>query len=185
MSVLFSCSLFFLSFIPLWLSVLFVDIRNICVGDFCLKTEYMSIFCILVITIISSAILWNTMRSKNNRTGSTQYTILKAETEKTITSEFLLSYILPLFAFDFTKWYEVVLFLIYFIILGFLCVKHDYFSVNILLELAKYHFYKCELENSDGEIISKIVISRDMLNGSVGETVYLKPLNNNFQLKIK
>ena len=37
-------------------------------------------------------------------------TINDAKESKTITAEFLLSYILPLFAFDFTQWDEVVKF---------------------------------------------------------------------------
>lgn len=58
-------------------------------------------------------------------------------------AEYLLSYILPLFAFDFTVWNGVVLFLIFFTILGFLCIKHNYFSVNIILEMAEFRFYNC------------------------------------------
>mgnify|MGYP000320977530 FL=1 len=60
-----------------------------------------------------------------------------------ITAEYLLSYILPLFAFDFTKWDEVVKFLIFFLTFGYLCIKHNSFSVNIVLELLGYKMYDC------------------------------------------
>ncbi|MBQ1502206.1 MAG: hypothetical protein IIZ45_06305, partial [Firmicutes bacterium] len=36
--------------------------------------------------------------------GTTPHKVLSATEEKTITAEYLLSYILPLFAFDFTQW---------------------------------------------------------------------------------
>lgn len=43
-----------------------------------------------------------------------------------ITAEYLLSYILPLFAFDFTKWDEVVKFLIFFLTFSYLCIRHGH-----------------------------------------------------------
>lgn len=185
MSVFFSGSLFYLSFVPLWLSVLFMDLNSIRSSNSCLYTEYISIACILIFTLISVFILLNKIRNSNNYINSTVHTLLQVEEEKTITAEFLLSYILPLFAFNFTQWDGVVLFLIYFVVLGFLCIKHNYFSVNIVLEFANYRFYKCELLNGDGEKTSQTVISRTSLTGHIGERVYLKPLNNDYQLKIK
>lgn len=111
-----------------------------------------------------------------------RYTILTVTEEKTVTSEFLLSYILPLFAFDFTQWKSVALFLIFFLTLGFLCVKHETFTVNIVLEVFGYQFYRCDLEDEDGNGITWMIISRTDLKGCVGDSVYLRPLNNECRL---
>ena len=110
------------------------------------------------------------------------YAILTVTEEKTVTSEFLLSYILPLFAFDFTQWKSVALFLIFFLTLGFLCVKHETFTVNIVLEVFGYQFYRCDLEDEDGNGITWMIISRTDLKGCVGDSVYLRPLNNECRL---
>ena len=90
--------------------------------------------------------------------------------------------ILPLFAFDFTQWKSVALFLIFFLTLGFLCVKHETFTVNIVLEVFGYQFYRCDLEDEDGNGITWMIISRTDLKGCVGDSVYLRPLNNECRL---
>lgn len=89
---------------------------------------------------------------------------------------------LPLFAFDFTQWKSVALFLIFFLTLGFLCVKHETFTVNIVLEVFGYQFYRCDLEDEDGNGITWMIISRTDLKGCVGDSVYLRPLNNECRL---
>lgn len=185
MSTLFSCSLFYLSFIPLWLSVIFIDLKSIFFDKTPnYLTEYISIACILFFTVLSIVVLWLEMY-KYKRIGVHEHTIIDVQEEKTITAEFLLSYILPLFAFDFTNWDGVILFLIFFFILAFLCVKHNFFSVNIALECVKYRVYNCILRNEDGIETTQIVISRKRLNGCKGEMIYLKFLNNEYGLCIE
>lgn len=73
----------------------------------------------------------------------------------------------------------------FFLTLGFLCVRHNYFSINIMLEIANYRFYNCKLENEDGVIIEQRVISHRRLNGCIGDTMCLKSLNNEYKLDIK
>ena len=104
--------------------------------------------------------------------------------EKTITAEFLLSYILPLFAFDFTLWKQTVLFLLFFLSFGYLCVKHNYYSINIVLELAGYRFYRCELSDSDGVETEEIIMSRQRLNELVGTAAYVAKLNNDYGIDV-
>ena len=50
---------------------------------------------------------------KSNESGYCRK-VISAQEEKTITAEFLLSYILPLFTFDFRTWDGVFLFLIFY-----------------------------------------------------------------------
>ena len=116
---------------------------------------------------------------------STEYVIKSVLEDKTITTEYLLSYILPLFAFDFTQWSQVVLFLIFFITLGYLCIRHNYFSVNMVLELLNYKIYSCGLENEDGVSVEYKVISHRTLNPCIGESIFLKSINNETKFDIE
>lgn len=125
MSAFSSLSMFFLSFAPLWISVLFLDIKSIINNETPLYTEWISICVIVVLSAVSLIILSRSLRV-NDRASVLKYRLVCVEEQKSITAEYLLSYILPLFAFDFTMWDQVVLFLVYFLALGYLCVKHNH-----------------------------------------------------------
>lgn len=183
MNILFSFSLFYLSFVPLWISVIFIDVKSIISTNSSKNTEIISIIVILVFAVICCVNLFCKIL-QNSPEGSMAGRILKVNEEKTITAEFLLAYILPLFTFDFTRWDGVILFLIFFITLGLLCVRHNYFSVNIVFELLGFRFYNCTLENNDGIEVTMILISRTRLNGKVGEYVNYKSMNDEYKLKI-
>lgn len=185
MTALFSFSMFYLSFAPLWISIIFIDLKSIFIDRTpTYYTECISIICIIILVVTSVLILWVEL-CKRKEIGKIKYTVTNAIEEKTITAEFLLSYTLPLFAFDFTRWDNIILFLIFFFTLAFLCIKHKYFSVNIALEIAGYRFYKCILQNTDKIETTQIVISRKKLNGCIGNTVYLKPINNEYRLLVE
>lgn len=183
MSLIASLCMFFLSFTPLWLSVLFVDVISIMENDECLYTEWISILLIIFLFAISLIVLLISLNTKK-RTGIQKYRISSVNEEKTISAEYLLSYILPLFAFDFTIWSQVVLFLIYFLTLGYLCIKHNHLSVNIVLELMNYRFYQCELENEDKLLVAKCIISKEKLLNHKNDIISVRPLNNEFSLDL-
>lgn len=183
MSIVTGFCMFFLSFCPLWISVLFIDIKSICERNSNLWTEIISISLILIATVISLVVLMCELNPRN--TGNKQeYGLISAKEEKTITAEYLLSYILPLFAFDFTVWHEVILFLIFFAVFAFLSIRHNHFSVNILLELMGYRFYSCELENEDNISISKIVVCKETLSAQIGEDILARAINNEYVVKL-
>ena len=117
MSFATSFSLFFLSFAPLWISVLFIDIKSIIEKQTGILTEKYTVLVILVLSLVSLVILMLSFNKKNTN-GAQEFIIDSVEEEKAITAEYLLSYILPLFAFDFTVWHQVVLFLIFFFVLA-------------------------------------------------------------------
>ena len=50
------------------------------------------------------------------------------------------------------------------------------------LEVFGYQFYRCDLEDEDGNGITWMIISRTDLKGCVGDSVYLRPLNNECRL---
>ena len=183
MSVLLSFSLYFLSFSPLWLSIIFVDAMSIIKESANTCTERISIALILVASILCFGITLFSLSSKK-RDGTQSFSLDEVTEEKTITSEFLLSYILPLFAFNFTLWEEVILFLIFFVTFGLLCIRHSYFCVNIILELIGYRFYRCRMTNEDNVTIIRTVISRKRLNGCVNENVDLRAINNDMMVDI-
>lgn len=184
MSRIFSLSLYHTSFAPLWISILFIDIKSCTENQSNRWTELISIGCILISCLIALTVLMVALCT-NGKEGTTPHRVISATEEKTITAEYLLSYILPLFAFDFTQWSQVVLFLIFYLTLGFLCIRHNYFSVNIILEVANFRFYFCTIENEDGKILEQRILSHRRLNGCVGETLYLKSLNNEYKLDIQ
>lgn len=183
MSIIVSFSIFYLSFFPLWISILFIDIKSICERGTCIWTEIISVALILAVSVATYIVLIFKLNPKD-ASNSQEYTITRAEEEKTITAEFFLSYILPLFAFDFTTWSEVILFLIFFAILAFLSIRHSYFSVNVLLELMNYRFYSCDLENEDGILIRKTLICKETLSAQIGETILSRSINNEYFVKV-
>lgn len=137
MSKIFSLSLYHTSFAPLWISILFIDIKSCIENTSNQWTEIISIGCILISCLIALIVLMVALCT-NGKEGTTPYKLILATEEKAITAEYLLSYILPLFAFDFTQWSQAILFLIFYLTLGFLCIRHNYFSV-------KHHFRGCKL----------------------------------------
>lgn len=183
MSLILSFSIFYLSFTPLWISVVFVDIISIVKCSPTIWTEKISIALILIIFVLSIIFLCFSLKSGSSDNVE-KYIIKSAYEEKSITVEYLLSYILPLFAFDFTTWEGVVLFAIFFTTLGFLCIKHSFFCVNIVLELFNYSFYRCELINDDQVTISKIVISKKKLSGEIKNEICAKAFDNEYFLDV-
>ena len=178
-----SFSLFFTSFAPLWISILFIDVKSCLENDTNLWTEKISICCVVAFAVLCVFILKQSFCIKGKE-GFVPQRLMHAKEEKSITAEYLLSYILPLFAFDFKVWSDVVLFLVFFITLGFLCIKHNFFSVNIMLEFKRYKFYICEFQNEDGVKTEQTVISRRNLNTHIGETIYIKSLNNEVKMDV-
>ena len=105
MSIFAAFSMFFMSFLPLWFSIILIDVISIYKSNSVLLVETISIIGILVLIVISIFILGLTLDIKN-RNGIQKYYLIKVEEEKSISAEFLLSYVLPLFAFDFTQWWS-------------------------------------------------------------------------------
>lgn len=165
--------------------MLIVDIKYIIDGNNSLHTVYISIWCILLFIILSLVVVIRYIMKIKTNEGTYEYTIVDAKENKSIITDYMLSYILPLFVFDFTHLYGVVMFLIFFITIGFLCIKHNNFCVNIIFEIANYRFYSCTLKNEDNVEIKRTIISRSRLNSNVGNAIHLKLLNNEFCIDVK
>lgn len=185
MGKLFKLAMFVTSFIPLWITVIFINSLSIINNDLNLWTESVSIGAIIIVNLLSILIIFKSIKSiKVSEYKS--YKILEVKQEKGITSEFLLSYVLPLFAFDFTRWDGVVQFLIYFIVLAFLCIRNNNVYANLIFEIRKYKFYDCELQwkpEPDVKPIQAMVISKENLCSQKGNTIDIAPLNKPFHIK--
>ena len=162
--------MFISSFFPLWLSILILDlfefnITNIkTFKDSPLKIQLTIIAMAIFIFISFVLIIFVKANSKNE---NTSYILKNVNKEKSITTEYLLSYILPLVSFDFAKISNLILFGIYMLLLAFLCIKNDNVYINVILEFIGYSMYSCEVsyKNSLNEEISKniIIISKSNL----------------------
>lgn len=53
-----------------------------------------------------------------------------------------------------------------------------------MMELCKYKFYNCELENEDGIVISKVIITKERLLNHKNEKISLRPVNNEYSLDL-
>lgn len=178
-----SFSLFFLSLTPLWLSIGFIDGKSLLDDNSNVYTEIISIV-ILVITMLISSIVVIVSFKKGNNAGAQPYILKSIKEEKLITAEYVLTYVLPLFAFDFTVWYGVILFLLFYFVLAFLHIRHNRLSANIILEIFGFCYYECELENEDGILIQKNIIGRKSLLCKRNYKIIAKPINNEYYLDV-
>lgn len=178
MNKLYKYSTLFLSYSPLWFSIIFVDAMSV----FYDKTSYywteiIGLILIIIGYIISIPNVVMTLIGINVE-GAETCTIKHAKEDKTVAVEYLLSFILPMFAFDFTQWRQVVLFLIYFAVLVILCVRHNLLVSNVVLIVRNYRIYHVVVVNSYGIEIERDVLSRDRLTDKLNEDIIIHSMNN-------
>lgn len=181
MNNIFKFSMFITSFFPLWLSIIVVDIFSIMENAQPLTVECVSIVTIVLLNALCSIQIFYSLKSISKYQYG-KFKIISVKPENGITSEYLLSFILPLFVFDFTQWKGVILFLIFFSTLCFLCLRNNNVYANLLFELKKYRFYRCVVVDSayadnSSFNMEKLVISKQRLVGYTGSTVKLASLN--------
>jgi len=180
--MIFEFAMFFLSFLPLWLSIIFMDLINMIRDSKNLWTEKLSVVGVLSGIIICSFVTWKWLH-KDGSQNREKYEIISAKEERFITAEFMMTYVLPLFAFDFTRWDGVVLFLLFFYVFWFLVHRHKYFCTNLALEIFGYRIYECELKNGN-QTLSKLVVSRNELNAMAGSTIRTRKYNNDYHFEV-
>jgi len=184
MNKYFKVAMFYTSFIPLWITILFIDILSIIRDGSSPYTEIIEIVLILLGLLFSILIITKTITSVSHEHG-VKYKIIHAEQEKGITSEFLLSYILPLFAFNFTQWDGAIMFSVYYGILMFLCVRNNNVYANLFFEIRNYKFYNCELQwtaEPDVPTTQPMIIGQKNLCANKGNTVEIICLDKPFYL---
>ena len=100
--------------------------------------------------------------------------------EKFAVAEFMMSFVFPMFAFDFTKYQGILLFSVFFLMFGWLCIKHNYLCVNVVLEIMKYKIYDCECVNMDKIKYEKKILSNRRLIEQSNTTVLTRRINNEY-----
>lgn len=195
----FKWHMFITSFIPLWVAIVFIDVWDIVVGFIknwtkdisfwqnlsgCLIMFLLPIISVIIILIVS-IISINGINAfiKTRQKGKNNYAVIKnAKKESRLTTEYLLSYILPLIAFDFSCLRDVILFLIVFAVLAILCIKNNNLYTNIYLELRHYNIYTCDIGISimdkENEYFNCFVLSKEDLTQNIGEQLNMWEFEN-------
>lgn len=75
-------------------------------------------YIILITVIMAIALLYSKRVFRSSQVGGVKCELKGAKEEKLVIAEFLATYILLLFAFDFTLWEGMTLFLFFFIVFG-------------------------------------------------------------------
>lgn len=192
MSGLFKWNMFFTSFLPLWASIIVSDIWTvilegykfvngldtvpITINDFVhevfrfagsVPIQLVSILILLLHIAVSTHYITKEIKLQENSSNKEEGCILRAKRANKLTAEFLLAYILPMIAFDFGSLDSIALFLIYFVVLSFLCVRNSNVYTNIFLEFKGYKMYECDIEcgvmNKKYVYTDCIVISKENL----------------------
>lgn len=202
----FKWHLFFTSFIPLWISIIVINIwkstgwlingvnpqlnfgANLVTF---LKYNYLSVFLIFTITIlllISIISLDNFLKNKKVENNKPTCKILEAKHSSNLTADFILSYILPMIAFNFTSLLDVILFLIYFCVLAFVCIRNNNVYINFLFEVKGYRMYNCKLQciraNTNVEYSDCLVLSKKHLDSEINRNIEYWDFENKIYIDI-
>lgn len=203
----FKWNMFITSFIPLWLSIIVMDAWNVIeygISNWSYKQKIVynlkclaleNIVCILVIFIIFVMMfisIWSInifLRDKRSNDAPPKFKVKKALRANKLSTEFLLAYILPMIAFDFAELKSVVLFVIYFAVLTFLCIRNNNIYTNIWLEIKGYKMYICDIE---AEKLGRpykyndcLVISKNNLTTEVGKQIECWDFDNYIYLDLR
>jgi len=127
------------------------------------------LFVLLVSTVY---ILTFVMRMGKSGKGGDVVKIVLARKSTSLVTDFLLFYILPMIAFNFSNLRDILLFLIYFAFIAFLSIRNGNVYTNVLFEFMDYKAYKCDVEKV---VMGKVfrysectVISKFDLTSNVG-----------------
>ncbi len=191
----FKWDMFVTSFIPLWLSIVVLDTWNIvlfilekwdsqgnfvdnCISVICGNCVQLASIAVIVVMVLVSIIGINSFLSKKLAKDENHLPngkIEKATKANKLSAEFLLAYILPMIAFDFGNLQNLVLFIIYFSVLAYLCIRNNNIYTNILLEFKGYRIYTCDFTcrvmDNDHTYHDSIVISKTDLTQEEGNDV--------------
>lgn len=109
---------------------------------------------LILLYLICALIFENYLKNSNNNQ-SEKIEIKNPTKNRTLTSEYLFTYVLPLFAFDINKISNLLCLIIYIFTIMFLVYKNSSLIGNIYLDLRKYNYYTCINNNNEFIIISK------------------------------
>lgn len=153
MDLRFKLAMFISSFLPLWISIvisllweLFPDAKILFFVGYeeaiaiwkNMQFPYFSVLIVSMMSLFSIREISNFLKEERQDTRAKISNVRRANH---LSSEFLLSYVLPLVAFDFTVLKDLVIFALYFVTLAFICIRNNNFYVNIFMELKGYQLF--------------------------------------------
>ena len=75
------------------------------------------------------------------------------------------------------------MFLIFFGIFGWQCIRHKYLCVNVVLDVMGYNIYECKLNVTD-TIIEKKILSKRKLRSEINTKIVYTAINNDYVIDI-
>lgn len=210
MGKLFKWNMFFTSFLPLWGSIIISDLWNIgsiAVSYFTsqeiakmheldiilgfmwrIKIEAITVIFLIAYIAISIQQINHVIQEQNKANNPPRGVIIKAKRANKLSAEFLLAYILPMIAFDYGDLRNIVLFLVYFFVLSFLCVRNSNVYTNIFLEFKGYRMYECDIEcgvvNGTHLYTDSLIISKNNLAQTVPHEICYFDFENYIYIEI-
>ena len=206
MSKTFKWNMFFTSFLPLWFSIAIFDAWDIAcyslkyipcypqwhknISDFIsgILIEAITICVLIICSAVSIHGINKEIKKQEKNPAPARGTIKRAKRANKLTTEFLLAYILPMIAFDYGELKQIALFIIYFVVLSFLCIRNSNVYTNILLEFKGYKMYDCYIKcNRLGKTCHYsdcLVISRNNLTQTLPHEVKYFDFENYIYIEI-
>ena len=97
---------------------------------------------------------------------------------------FLVTYIIPLVAFDFNSYRYQILFVTLLVVIGYMYAKTDMYFSNPSLAILGYSIYRIEAEFRGNEIKSIVILSKDsIINGN--HVSYIRITDNVYIGKVR
>lgn len=140
-------SLFFLSFLPVWLVVFVRAIWSIIFEKQSHYAEYGEAILLPVLVIIAIATVHCRFEKEGLKVSNAK--LLSASPRKDAPIEFLLSNVLAFVAFDYTKGIEALLLFVLLIVLGIACRLFHGLFWNFWLACLKFKEYECRIQEGD------------------------------------
>lgn len=207
MSKIFKWNMFFTSFLPLWFSIIISDVWDIiCYSqkyvannpqwqtnllDFIsgVLVELITILILLIYSTISIQSINKEIKKQQENPAPQKGTIIQAKRANKLTAEFLLAYILPMIAFNYGDIKQVTLFIVYFAVLSFLCIRNSNVYANILLEFKGYKMYDCDIECNNlgnaSHYTGCLVISKNNLTQTLPHEICYFDFENYIYIEIE
>ena len=175
-----SLSMMVLSFLPLWL-LIFVrgGYALLWGGAGARGAEWCAVIGIPIMIAVSALSGHQLIRHFRLQKGRALFSIIECKEEKTVTIEFLVANVFPLFCFDSASGEGLALTITYFLVIASLAIRHKYFPANIWLEWFGWTFWRCKVTKCSSSecVLERMVVSKAQRLVS-GAKVYLVSVNN-------
>ena len=151
---------------------------------FCEKWLEISFSILILFLFIYSAIILNNFIKRNSKsTNNSNGQIKKVTRAFNLSSDFLLAYILPMVAFDFSNLKDVILFVTLFLTLAFLCIRNENIYTNLFLEFLGYQMFYIDLKediNDESSIVREniLFLSKEDLRLRINGEITYYQINN-------